>query len=140
MSEQAEGGPRGGDEIGTEREESEREQGECLKGSLLATLDIYPVPAQEAFPEAHFRLTEVGWLSLRAVQRLEAMTPLPSLGEAWPFPRLPWNARLLLGVERKCDFPSRVRRLASQAWSSILDQEPKQTRGTGPGQTQKQAW
>lgn len=134
MSEQAEGGPRGG-EIGTEREESEREQGECLKGSLLATLDIYPVPAQEAFPEAHFRLTEV-----RAVQRLEAMTPLLSLGKAWPFPRLPWNARLLLGVERKCDFPSRVRRLASQAWTSILDQEPKQTRGTEPGQTQKQAW
>lgn len=57
--------------------------------------------------------------------------PLPLLGKAWPFPRLPWNSRLLLGVEQKCDFPSRVRRLASQAWTSILDQEPKQTRGRG---------
>lgn len=37
------------------------------EGSLLATSDIYPELVQEAFPEAHFLLTEVGWLSLRAV-------------------------------------------------------------------------
>lgn len=70
----------------------------------------------------------------------EQTAPLPLLGKAWPFPRLPWNAGLLLGVERKCDFPSRVRRSASQAWASILDQEPKQTKGMGPGQAQKQVW
>lgn len=139
----AKGGPCRG-EIGTEREESERDQGECLKGSLL-TSDIYAELAQETFPGAYSHPTEVGWLSLEAVWRLEAMTgfqaaPLPLLGEAWPFPRLPWNARLLLGVEQKCDFPSGVRRLASQAWTSIFEQEPKQTRGTGPVQAQKQAW
>lgn len=65
---------------------------------------------QETFPDAHFRPTEVGRLSLWVLQSLEAMTgfqaaPAPSLGKAWPFPRLPWNARLLLGVERSVTFP-----------------------------------
>lgn len=122
-------GPCGG-KIGTEREEGESKQGECLDGSLLATsvpgwLRNPPLPLP-----GHLFPTGVGWLSPGAVQRLEAMAGaqaalLPSLGKAWPFPRLSWNAGLLLGVERKCDFPSGVRRSASQAWTSILDQEPK---------------
>lgn len=31
-----------------------------------------------------------------------------SWGKAWPFPRPSWNVGLLLGVERKCDFPCGV--------------------------------
>ena len=33
---------------------------------------------------------------------------LSQWGEAWPFPRPSWNAGLLGGIERKCDFPSGV--------------------------------